>query len=289
MILNAMADYYQKVVEGLQSFAQQTQWIEGERSQFEWDRTNLTRQFGPDGSWDESDAVHGVSIAWVHLATGARYLTGIATLLRNGEVLCLPPLIRSVFELAGRVTWLLDPRIALRNRAARIFLSRLEDATRAKSAAKSLSHPELVKFGHAVYELRRKFLPAHFYPSEIEDNDGTFTIRGEKTPKFKASLTFFDEVHQGNWNATGLYDFLSNSAHPTVHSALENFQLHTDPNGGAARWRLNLEDAVYPYRLSRSGVLAFIAMWRLMATYLDIDVQPINEIGSSIDEVPEPT
>lgn len=282
-----MADYYDRVVRGLREYGDRTRWEGSEGSLLERERSRFPKQFGPGGSWDESDLKHALMAAFTHLVFGTRYLTGISILLRAREVLCVPPLTRSVLELAARVAWLLDPAIGIRNRGARSFLNQLDDATRAKITAKSLSNPHLVRFGHEVQRLRKDTLKSRFYPSEVQDRDGKLVICGDSVPGFRQSVELMEAVYGVRWNAAGMYDYLSNSAHPTLHTALGNLRVTDEDQSGYLRLNVDTEDVSNYFTLARNGVINFTYMWEMIAVYMGVDRQDVLDLRLQVPELPD--
>jgi hypothetical protein len=282
---DTMADYYDRAARELQQYGDRTRWAGESQSLLERERVQFVRQLGPGGPWGESDLKHGLAASFTHLVFGARYLTGMSLLLRGREVLCVPPLTRSLLELSARVAWLLDPRIGIRNRAARAFLNKVDYATRAKATAKSLSHPDLVRFGHDLRRLRKVDLGSRFYPSEVENVDGRLTIRGESLPGFRQSLELMEAVYGVQWNAAGMYDYLSNSAHPTLHTALGNSRIVDDVDSGYLRLNVDSEDALNVLTLARNGVITFTYMWELVAIYMGVDRQDVLDLRIQVPDV----
>jgi hypothetical protein len=286
--LSAMADCCDLIVVELRYWSDQHSWQEGVNSPFGRERDGFRRRFGPGGAWDDADLRRGLVMAFAHLLAATRYLTAISKLLRASEIFALAPLIRSVYELSSRVTWLLDPRLSVRERAARIYLTRLEDATRAKSTGKSLNHPDLVKLGHQVRSMRRSFLTSRFYPSEIADENGILTVCGQKLPGIRAGLVLMDDVYRNGWNSPGIYDYLSDATHPTFYAAFESFDFIRSDEDGRLRWNVNLRDVTFPYRMTRASLLVFLSLWSLLAKYHDIDFPILGDLVDLIDRVPEP-
>jgi hypothetical protein len=70
----------------------------------------LLSQYGPGGDWDASDAQNALGIASMFLELMGQYLEGTAALVRSRHVIVpLPPLVRSLFEAACQVAWILEP------------------------------------------------------------------------------------------------------------------------------------------------------------------------------------
>lgn len=193
-VLDALADHIDKVLDHYSEFGFSTDWKPAQNSPLKWEEKRLERQFGPGtveqktywrGTstarrtvkraryWDDSAAGRAAESCLLLTSLSAQYLEGLRVLLNERQVIFAPaPLARSVFEIAGYVAWLLDPKLSsVRDRAARSTLAHLGDMTRAKAATTLLGHPNAPKIGGAVRKLRREEIPALFYPSEIERGD----------------------------------------------------------------------------------------------------------------------
>lgn len=161
-VLDGLAGHIDKVIDAYQQFGSRTAWRATDDSPVAYEKLMLARKFGPGGAWDGADASHAAASAVLFTNQAGLHLEGIADLLRARHVVV--PIVtptRAILELAGHVYWLLDPRLltSLRRRAARVYLSRLDDVTRAKTAAVAVGHPDAPKIGRAARDLRRVTLP----------------------------------------------------------------------------------------------------------------------------------
>jgi len=284
-ILTALWEHIDRILLAYRLFGDDTRWAATDMSPVAREKHALTRQLGPAGLWDERDASHAAAEAVHFTNQAADYLRGIAALLRAVELDApLAPVTRSLLELVGHVYWLLDPRLSdsMRDRAARVYLSRLGDVTRAKTAALAVKHPDAPRFGKAVRDLRRNTLNARFYPSEIEiGKSGAIRVRDQSTPGLAASLQYIEEVTGQTWNTEGMYAILSNSSHPTLYAAIEGLR---DPNS----IRLELADTLWSYKLTRVAMLAFVRAWGITAAYHGLDHKQAGTLGEAIDGLPTP-
>lgn len=193
-LLDGYANVIDKALDAFFSWTASTKWQPTHASPQQYERRCLLRQYGPGGSWDGADAQIALGLGSLFVILEAQYLEGIRALLLSRQVIVpLAPPVRSCFEAACRVAWLLEPReprtgraapLPIRDRAARVQAVRLEDLTRRKTVAVSLGDRQAPKFGGQVRDLRRKILPALFYTSEIADESGELVLRGQRCRAF---------------------------------------------------------------------------------------------------------
>jgi hypothetical protein len=249
----------------------------------------MRRQFGPVGTdlWDGRDADRAAEIAALFGQLAAQHLDAIRVLLDAREVIfSLAPLTRSVLEITGHVYWLLDPAIhnRPRDRAARVLLARIDDATRRKTAAKYVTHPDLEQMVKRLRHLRREVLPRQFYPSEIENLDGGLRIRGQRVPELGESLRYIEQVTGVDWNTRGMYAYLSNASHPTYHVVRDVYEFDETTGAGAFVAR----DGRLPYLMTRAAIMSFVRCWQLNAKYRGLESDEAGDLGEEIDSLPSP-
>jgi hypothetical protein len=284
-VLDAMAEHISLVLDAWDEMARFTRWEATPDSYCADERRRLRRHYGPGGDWADVASRYASGTANTMLAVGAQHLEAVVVLLRGRQVifpLALP--VRSLLEISSYVAWLLDPRLTARQRGARAHLARIDDLTRARTVAAQLGHGSAERYALQVKQLRSRHLEALFYPSEIEiDRGGTLTIAGQRSPGLTASMQYLEEVHEAKaWNAAGMYGWLSNASHPTPHVATEIAVRRGDLH------RFELEDATYPYRLCRAGLMSFIKGWALLAAYLGHDQDLPGDLGEAIADLPQP-
>lgn len=289
-----MAGYYDDLRTSFVDFTERTQWEAAAGCPQKAELARLTRQYGPDAYWDGSDGRIAVSISSLFLLVIEQYLAGIAVLLRGYEVIFpLAPLVRSTLEIGGRIAWMLDPRICVRDRSARVFLITLENLTRAKTTAISLGETQTAsKRGQDLHTLRKVTLVERYYPSEIKFlNSGELVLREQRLVGLSDGMRYLDDVHQKNDNSRGIYDYLSDASHPTFHTAMEMIYekpVNLDPEDVTPIYTIGLETVIYPYRLARAAAVTFLDTWLLLADYLGQEASEAKTIGARIDELPEP-
>ena len=141
--LSALADLCEQVITEYRAFGARTKWARSAASPLEFNRGAMRRKLGPGGAWDGEPAREAGEIALLLLPAAQQHVAGIAGLLRESEVIfSVAPIARALLEHLGRVTWVLDPRINPRERAARTTLVRVDDLTVAKKLAKSLGQTQ---------------------------------------------------------------------------------------------------------------------------------------------------
>lgn len=286
-ILDGLASHIDKVLDAYDAFGRRTRWTASHDSPLQDERVRLQRKMGSSGVWDGKEAGQAGEMSALFGQLAAQHLEAVRVLLISREVIfSLAPLCRSTLEVAGHVFWLLDTRLhgQPRDRAARVFLSRLDDATRRVTAAKPVGHPHLETFLRSVHDLREEFLPAHFYKSEIVNQDGRITLRGQSSPGLAASLRYIEAVTGVDWNTSAMYAYLSNASHPSLHVVLDGYVYDEAEQKG----QFVAKDARLPYLLTRAALMSFIRIWQVSAAYHGLDYGEAGDLGEEIDALPSP-
>jgi len=298
VVLDALSDHIDKVLEAYNDFAQATQWKQTEMAPATWESELLRKQYGPGACWTGQDALKDYGVSVVYLAVAAQHMESIRLMLDARLVIFGPQLpVRTTLELCGQICWLLDPRLTTthggspRDRAARWCLCQIHDLTKAKRVAYSLGHPQASRFGQDLRDFRIE-VSHRFYKSEwdptadpknLETRDPTM-LRKERFPGGADRLRYLDEiVLREDSKSQGVYDYLSNAVHPTLIAITEAM----DPTGTLG---FRIPDASLPYRLSRIAILDFLTAWRLTATYAGLEAQadPGNLLTKEMDDLPSP-
>lgn len=285
-ILDALSDHVDRVLDAFADFGTRTMWTPTDDSPFEHDKWRLARQYGPSLYWDDEAANYVSANGVLFTSVAGQHLEALRVVLRAREVVFPPAIIaRPILEIAGHVFWLLDPNLlSVRDRAARAWLARLQDATRKKTAAITVQHPDAPKFGVTVRQIRRTEVPARFYPSEIaEGNRGTIRLRGQSHPGLEDALDYISSATGVEWNTSGMYSYLSNASHPTLHVITDS--LHE--TGGQVTG-FGLDDVTLPYRITRMAIMCFVRCWQLTAAYHGLDQEEAGDLGEEIDGLPTP-
>lgn len=285
-MLDALASHIDKVLDAFHEFGVRTRWKETVDSPLENERIGALRQYGPGGGWDAATPNYAGSNGVLFTAVAGQHLEGISALLRAREIIFAPsPLARAILEIAGHVFWLLDPGVHhVRDRAARVWLAQIQDTTRRKTAAVAVSHPGASRVGAAVRELRTKTVPSLFYPSEVGKGPrGTITLRGQAYPGFDEILGYISRASSVPWNTSGMYAYLSNASHPTLHIITDS--LHVEGNEITG---FGLRDVTLPYRIVRMALACVIRCWRLTAAYHGLDQEEAGGLEEEINALPVP-
>jgi hypothetical protein len=296
-VLTELASGIDQTLDGFWAFNERTRWTEVHGSQRALERAGIKRKLGPAVNWDDADIKYATTSAVVYLAACAQHLSGIRTLVRAFEVIFpVAPIARSVMETCGRITWLFDPGLELRDRAARIYLSRIDDLAQTKRLAMSLGHErETSRYGQNHHELRKIELIRRFYTSELTygDNHDLKAIRGQQLPRLRESVEALSQASHEHWNAGALYDYLSAATHPTMRVVVEMIDPEAfKPAGGEDPPReLNFKLATlnYPRLLVRNVLLTFIQTWGLLASYHGIAAPEADDLQERIHVLTDET
>lgn len=291
-LLDAYAVAIDRSLDALYAWTSTTGWAWLPNCPLEQERSLMRRQYGPGGDWDGSDADTNLWLCSLYLLSAAQHLEGIRALLEARQVVVpVAPLVRSVFEVAGRVAWMLEPlphrirRLAswnVRVRAARLAVVRVEDLTRAKTVSLSMKSSLAPARGKDLHTLTKKLIPAQFYKSEIvRDNRGRLLIAGQGVPGLAEAGNVYTRLHGEDWSAGGVYDWLSNATHPTATALLE---LMSDQNAAGQR-RFEIESADYPARLSRLALVTFLRTWSQIAQYLGQTLEEIDALLQIVGDI----
>lgn len=268
------------------------QWVPHPESTLEFVRARLRRKYGPLGSWDGSEAESAGRLATLMLAVSGQHLEGISVLLRSRHVVFpLAPLARSIVESAGRTFWLIDPRLTeSRDLAARVWMMRLDNATRQVTTAKGWmggNENTLEGLVETKKRIRQVEIPKRFYPSEVENDDGVITIRGQHIPGLSGGLK---HVAAGmgveDWY-TPMYAFLSDATHPTPYAALETLQ----PAGNSREdllHKFGSADMRREYMIYQAAIHAYQQSWWVTTSYFGLDTAPVVRACDKVNLLPRP-
>lgn len=290
-VLAAHANFLNEAMDVFADWNDEHGWVATERSPSEAERQTICRHFGPAGDWAGDSSQNITGIVSLLLGVSTQYLEAIRALLEAHQVIAsLPPLVRASFEASCRITWVIAPlkttglgRTTARPRVARAVLVQLEDYSRLKAAAVALGLPQATQYGGSWRKLRSKTIPGLFYESEIVlEKNGDLTICGQSLPGFREATVEFEKVHHLDWKAGGVYDFLSNAAHPTPHMVMNATKLQ--PNG---KVRFEIEGTSSVTRQVKVAVLAFLLSWRRTAGYLGLPFDSIEKLLTRVDSLPE--
>jgi hypothetical protein len=161
------------------------------------------------------------------------------------------------------MAWLLDNRLGThshaRERVARLLLDEADDASRRKTLAVGLNHPDRARAGDD-YRLARDLVtkPGVFWGGEITvDARGDVTVRAQRLPKTSHFVVLAEEIlSKGSREAQHVYGYLSALTHPTAFAYLESL---------AAR------DLIFCAKLVNYAVLALHNEMRLHSGWTQAD------------------
>lgn len=291
LVLSAHAAFLSDVLDAFGEWNNEHEWVATDGSPSVRERQTIRRHFGPAGNWTDEPSINLTGIVSLLLGSSSQYLEAIAALIEAHQVIAsLPPLVRAVYEASGRITWVIAPltstrlgRTTARPRVARAMLVQLEDFGRAKEAAVSLDMPTAPKYGESWHRLKRDVIPGLFYESErVRTKSGKLILCEQALPGFKDAAVIFEKVHALEWKAAGVYDFLSNAAHPTPHMVMNSVKLQ--PNGMV---RFEIDGTTSVTRQIRIAVLSFLHAWRITSTYLGLPAEPTEELLLLTNSLPE--
>lgn len=286
VVLDNLVAHIDKILDAFYDFGSRTDWQATDDSQLIFERWKLSKQYGPGGDWDTSAADYAAYSGVLFTAVAGQHLEALRLLLDAREVIFAPaPPARAILEIAGHVSWLLDTRIdTVRDRAARVILAQVQDATRRKTAGLAVKHPDAPKLGGIVHELRSKTLPNLFYESERRANpSGALILREQSYPGLDEALRYISAVSGVPWNTGGMYAYLSNASHPTLHVITDSLR---ETDGKVSGF--GLEDATLPYRIVRMAIMCFVRCWQITAAYHGLDQREAVNLGVEVETLPKP-
>lgn len=193
------------------------------------------------------------------------------------------PLVRAELELAGRVSWLLEPDLGPRSgerRVARFYLEAISSLQRErftagkldKTRAKQLKRERDAKIAEAK-SVFGVFTPDLSGMDKIE----TWEVHGEKMLGLGAGATHF--VDTCFTKGFGLYDFLSDFSHPSLTAILRQ-TTKVDTDGVARRpWRTELDIVEAQARIA---CLIFYKACYLLAGYYALDESPLESWAETV-------
>lgn len=289
VVFDALADHMDRMLDEYWRYSQSTEWKTTDHSPVEYFAERMTRQFGPGGAavWGRDPAHYSAWSSWLFLVVLAQRLNAILILLRSRQVVfSMPPLVRSMFEIHGYVRWLIGPEVrGARERAARSLQSELSNFTREATVAKLLGSPDVQRLRRSVKDMRQR-IPKMFYGSELNfDDAGNVVLFGEPHPGLQVALNSLtaQDTSGTAYNTEGVYAYLSNASHPTLHIVEETLMQR-----GGKIVGIGFEDATMPYKLAMQAMWSFAETWELVAAYYGLDQSVPHALLSERDGLPKP-
>lgn len=189
----------------------------------------VERCTGPNGQWNDDFAKRLTERVLVYMAVSRNYLGSIYALVSEYPTgPGVAPITRCVAEAGGKIAWLLDNRIGpkahARERVARLLLDESDDATRRKTIAAGLLHPDRARAGDEYREARNKIAkPGYFWGSEIDTSSNRTVVRGQSMPKTSQFIGIARDILMPHeTTAQHVYGYLSALAHPTMFAYVES-------------------------------------------------------------------
>lgn len=252
------------------------------------------RHYGPAGDWSYELMFRLTVRVIIYLLGSKQYVESMRVLLNQQYFgLGLAPLSRSILENTGKVAWLLDNRLpydrnGARRRVARLLLDIEDDASRRKTIAVQLNHPDRAEAGNEFRAARDAIAkPGAFFNSEISrDASGRIELVGEKLPGPAKLVQIAEQILQeGSASAAGAYGYLSAMTHPTVFAILETLPPRDSLSAATVLTTPVREDAVFSAKLTHYGVVSFYNAWRISASWEGADWHEADALRAGLDEI----
>jgi len=216
--------------------------------------------------------------AGLYVDAMGQQLQAVEALLRAQRLTLGPwPLVRAELEFAGRVAWLLEPKLGERSgerRVARFYLEVLSSLQRERFTAGKFdrARAKLVK-----REREAKLAEARSVFGEIDVDFSSmgklaeWTIHGETLAGLGQGASLFVDVCFTN--ASALYDFLSDFSHPSLTALLrQTKKVEVD---GVVR-RPFVADGNAIEHQARLACVIFYKACHLVAAYYALDGAPLE-------------
>lgn len=193
------------------------------------------------------------------------------------------PLVRAELELAGRVSWLLEPDLGPRSgerRVARFYLESVSSLQRERFTAGKFDKAQAKKLKSErdakIFEARSVF--GVFAPDlPGMDKIETWELHGEILPGLGAGALKFVDLCLST--GAGLYDILSDYSHPSLTAILRQTTA-VDIGGITSRpWLTTLDTVQEQVRLA--CIISYKAC-HLLAGYYALDDSPLERWADSV-------
>lgn len=232
--------------------------------------------FKPDGPKNVGHAPG--QYAGLYVDAMSQHLVALKALL-DAKTLTVGPwlLVRAELELAGRVSWLLEPNLGPEpgeRRVARFYLEAISSLQRERFTAGKLdrARAKQLKGERDAKIAEAKSVFGVFAPDlSGMDKVETWEIHGEKMLGLGAGATHF--VDRCFTKGVGLYDFLSDFSHPSLTTILRQ-TTKVDTGGVARRPWLTALDIVEAQ--ARIGCLIFYKACHLLAGHYALEPSPLE-------------
>ncbi|MGH2864216.1 MAG: hypothetical protein ACRDJX_03085 [Solirubrobacteraceae bacterium] len=224
--------------------------------------------------------------SYCYLSAAGEYMRGLGALYDKEEVLVAPPaLVRCVLEHSARVVWLLDYDQQPEDRAARTYLDLLMCTVERKKTSGRFSGKGSKQHrgnGRLLAHIRKE--AETLFGEPVVDDKGEHRIRGQRIPGLEDCVAALLDQLPGNsaLDPRGLYDRMSNLAHPMVYSQVETMARTVEDGKVAFRLAVTPEDH---QQLAALAVDAFFAALGRVISYQGWDCAPYDQWTKSALEL----
>ncbi len=233
-----------------------------------------------------------------HLQTGAGLLGALGVLYQSGEVFAAPgTVVRGALESIARVFWILgDDDDHPEQRLARAYLEEFLSAEEAKTAAGRMggkvSAPYVAR-ARMWSELRTEILQ-RFPGATKDDIDKTEgrKLAGEHLVSPSGGVTSMFELLEREAGGTitarmalGMYDFLSNSTHPTLYPSRQRRVWIEHPSHAGEQVALEMIDLSFVRKQVTAPVVAYYNALTYVTSYFGWPPDICDALESHITRV----
>lgn len=232
-----------------------------------------------------------------HLQTAAGLIGALGALYETGEVFAAPgTVVRGVLESVARVFWILgDGTDHPEQLLARTYLEEFLSAEGAKKAAARMGGRESQQYINRArmwLELRAEIL--HRFPGatkvDLAEEDGR-ELAGEHLVSPSggvASMFKLLERQAGSAitekMALGMYDFLSNSTHPTLYSSRQRRLWVEHPNHPGEHVALEKVDLGFVRKQAAVAVVTYYSTLKDVTSFFGWPTDICDTLTATIDE-----
>lgn len=226
---------------------------------------------GPGGPWGDKPFRWVAETCGMYLAATVEHLRCLGLMLEHGGFLMSPEVIvRATYETSMRVAWILDTRVAPRQRAARVYLESFNGLRKALDGYSRL-WPDIAKGLKSTRgDIFDRDVPDLFWPDEIQLSDNIpikdWSLAGESYPgpeNIVSLLAARADIEERE--VTGMYAVLSAYVHPNP----VELQRRLVPAEGQGQG-LSVTPA-HLRRLVGSAISGYYQAYRLQTSYLGWD------------------
>lgn len=239
--------------------------------------------------FEDSKSVSRVIVAADFLSLASvELLHGIAAVVHDGQALfSMFPLFRSVIEHSTTVTWILDPKCTIVERAARAALLMERSQLELSKAAKRMSAKDSDEICVAAKTNLRK-LRADIDREFKCSIASTREVSGQVLPGPTDIVAYFGERWGDGRQWMGIYDYLCGTATHPSFNITEFLTTDEERIKAGLPYQLSITDD-FLNRLLRAGLVPFVKSIEHFAAYAGWEHEPIDEYMDKMNEVIGPT